>query len=1049
MTTRTQRTIRQSSWPDCRGAVAALIRAGQWRLSPIGAIENWPPALKTTVEILLQGRQPGFVCWGRSMTTLYNDAAIALLGNRHPRALGRPYAEIFPEAWNDLKPVIEAAFAGEPQHIVGQRANRGGEHPASWNTYTWTPVRDEKGKVAGLYCVATETSLQIGDDQLRIVLEHASDAVSMFDLVAGRYVFISTSHEQLIGFSADELKQFSLAEIRGLIHPDDAAKLSHSSTGEPFEGSAEFRCKTKSGEYRWFSVNRKIVRDPNGRAIAAVNVSRDIHERKTAELENQASRATLEAALESMNDAVYITDAQGRFLQTNTRFATFHRYHSLEECASDFESFAEHFDVYFSDCRPAPPNDRPVPRALRGESAVGVEYHLVRKDSGESWVGSYSFGPIRNANGVITGAVITARDITERKRAEIEIAAARATLEAALSSMTDGVCITDKDGRILHANRAFVTYLRNDGSRPDTIGAIMEDIEIFQPDGTPLPHEQRPVPRALAGETGVGVEYALRRKDTGERWIGSYSFGPIRDAQGAITGAVLTARDITEAREAAEALRKSEARRAIAVESADMGTWEWDLRSNTAIRSAKIYELLGIEPLTGADDVSTFWRMVDPEDLKRVLAGLETVKSSGRDWRDEFRVYRPDGSVRWLVGVGRLLRDPDGSPRAMFGVNYDITREKQAEAELKRSEARYRLLHESLRDGYVHVAMDGRVLDCNDIFCEMVGYSRDELARLTYIDLTPERWRNIEALIVEHEIIPRGYSDIYEKEYRRKDGSAVPVELRTILARDDAGNPASMWALVRDMSEKRAAEARMQSLKEQLMHAGRVNELSQVSAGIAHELNQPLAAMLNYSATARRLIERNNVEAAASAISRAGDQAARAGAIIRRMRDFVEKRDTSRAPDDINAIVQEAAELGLIGAKADGIAVQFDLEPGLPPAAVDRVQIEQVLVNLMHNAMDAMTGSPERRLTLTTNRRGGAIEVSVSDTGCGIPQDMAEKMFEPFVTTKPNGMGIGLAISRTIIEAHRGDISVSSKDGLTVFRFTVPIAEPAQAAVAE
>lgn len=1040
MATRTQRNTRQNTWPDCRGAAAALIRTSQWRHSPIGAIENWPQALKTTVEILLQGRQPGFVCWGRSLTTLYNDAAIALLGTRHPRALGRPYGEIFPEAWDDLKPVIAAAFDGEPQHILGQRASRGGEHPASWNTYTWMPIRDDKGKVAGLYCVATETSLQIGDDQLRTVLEHASDAVSMFDLDSSRYVFISPSHVPLTGYSEEELKQFTPADIRARLHPDDVAKFSLTANGEPFEGTVEFRWKTKTGQYRWFSVNRKIVRDPNGRAVAAVNVSRDIDERKTAELETQASRATLEAALESMNDAVYITDAQGRFLQTNTRFATFHRYRSLDECAADFESFAEHFDVYFPDCRPAPLNERPVPRALRGESAVGVEYHLVRKDTGEAWIGSYSFSPIRDAEGQITGAVVTARDITERKRSEIEIATARATLEAALSSMTDGVCITDKEGRILHANRAFATYLRNDGSRPATIGAIMEDIEIFQPDGTPIPREQRPVPRALAGESGVSVEYALRRKDTGERWIGSYSFGPIADASGTITGAVLTARDITAAREAADALRKSEARRAIAVESADMGTWEWDLKTDTVVRSEKIYDLLGIEPLTGADDAGTFWRMVDPDDLTRVLAGLDAVKNGGRDWRDEFRVHRPDGSVRWLVGVGRLLRDPDGSPRAMFGVNYDITREKQAEAELKRSEARYRLLHETQRDGFVQVAMDGTVLDCNDIYCEMLGYSRDELVRLTYFDLTPERWHQIESSIVAQQIIPRGYSDIYEKEYRRKDGSVFPVELRTILARDDAGTPASMWALVRDMSEKRTNEARMQSLKEQLMHAGRVNELSQVSAGIAHELNQPLAAMLNYSAAARRHIEKDNVDAAAIAISHAGEQAARAGAIIQRMRDFVEKRDTNRVPDDINAIVKEAAELGLIGAKADGIAVQYDLEPGLPKVVVDRVQIEQVLVNLMHNAMDAMAGAPQRRLVLTTKRTGAAIEVAVSDTGSGIPGDMTEKMFQPFVTTKPQGMGIGLAISRSIIEAHRGDISVSSKDGLTVFRFTVPIA---------
>lgn len=769
--------------------MAALIRSGQWRVSPLGATETWPQALKTTVEIMLQSRQPAYVCWGRALTTLYNDAAIASLGNRHPRVLGRPNPEVFPDAWDDLKPVIEAALEGEPQHIVGQRIGRA--DPPSWNTYTWTPLRDDKGRVAGLYCVATETSLQIGDEQLRTVLENARDAVSMLDLTSGRYVFISPSHMQLTGFSADELKDFTPADFLARLHPDDAERVRHPTAAESdsFETTVEYRWKIKSGEYRWFAVSRKLVRDPNGQPVALVSINRDITERKCAELAVAASRATLAAALESMTDAVYITDAEGHFLQVNARFAAFHRYNSVEDCASHFEDIASAFDVYFLDGRPAPLADRPVPRALRGETAEGAEYRLVRKDTGVSWIGSYSFGPIRDQNGVITGAVVTARDITNE-------------------------------------------------------------------------------------------------------------------------------------REAADALRRSEERLALATESAEMGTWEWDLKANTVIRSPKIYELLGIDPLTGADDANTFWSKVDPDDLQRVFKGIETIKTSGRDWRDEFRVTRPDGSVRWIVGVGRLIRDPDGSPRTMYGVNYDITEQKTAEAELRQS------------------------------------------------------------------------------------------------------------------------EARMQSLKDQLMHVGRISELSQVSAGIAHELNQPLAAMLNYSATAKRLIARNDpaaFDAAAKAITQAGTQATRAAEIIRRMRDFVEKRNTMQAPDDINAIVKEAVELGLMGARADGIEIVLDLEPDLPQVTADRVQIEQVLVNLMHNAMDAMAGCATRRMTLATRRNEQAVEVSVSDTGGGIPDQLKEMLFQPFVTTKETGMGIGLAISRSIIEAHAGEISATSHDGQTVFRFTLPL----------
>lgn len=776
-------------WPQCRGAVAALIRSGQWRISPLGAIGGWPQVLKTAVEIMLQGRQPAFVCWGRALTTLYNDAAVATLGARHPLALGRPYAEIFPETWDDLKPVLEAALAGEAQHVVGQRMNRGSDHPPSWRSYTWTPLRDEDGKVEGLYCAATETNLQIGDEQLRTVLENARDAVSMLDLDTGKYVFISPSHTALTGFSAEELKSFTPSDFFARLHPDDRSMIHHPKPGDGdgFQSHIEYRWKVKSGEFRWFSVNRKLVHDAGGKSVALVNVI---------------------------------------------------------------------------------------------------------------------------------------RDVTERKRAEMEISSARATLEAALSSMTDGVCITDTGGRIIHANDAFTTYHRYHGPCPDNFRDIIKDFDVYFPDGTYAPVEQRSVARALRGETGVAVEYVVRRKDTGERWSGSYSFGPIRDANGTVTGAVLTARDITEAREAAEALRRSETRLSLALESAEMATWEWEVNTDRAVWSVKLYELLGLPPR--AEEVgTTFFRHVHPDDLPDVERSLKEVIASGRDWRAEFRVIRPDGSVRWLIGVGRLIRNPDGSPNAMFGVNYDVSDQKRAEAELKQSEA------------------------------------------------------------------------------------------RTL------------------------------ALREQLLHVGRVSELSQVSAGIAHELNQPLAAILNYSATAKRLIAKKDhasIEAAAKAIAHAGEQATRAGDIIRRMRDFVEKRHTHRQPDDINAIVKEAADLGLIGAKADGIETVLDLSPDLPQVIADRVQIEQVLVNLLHNAVDAMAGAETRHLTLSTGRVDGRIEVVVTDTGHGIPSHLVDRLFQPFVTNKPTGMGIGLAISRSIIEAHGGEIDAISSGGGTVFRFTLPAA---------
>jgi two-component system sensor kinase FixL len=349
--------------------------------------------------------------------------------------------------------------------------------------------------------------------------------------------------------------------------------------------------------------------------------------------------------------------------------------------------------------------------------------------------------------------------------------------------------------------------------------------------------------------------------------------------------------------------------------------------------------------------------------------------------------------------------------------------------DLRQSEARYRLLHESLRDGFAQVTMEGNFLDCNAVYCNMLGYTAAELLKLNYLDLTPPRWHSPEADIIAKQVLVRGYSDVFEKEYWHKNGAIIPVELRATLVRDDAGNPSSMYAIVRDTSERRAQEARAVVVREQLIHAGRVQELGQVSAGIAHELNQPLAAMQNYASAAKRLIERGDGAAASQAIAKSYDQATRAGDIIQRMRSFVEKRDTTKKRDDVNVIVREAVALGLIGAKAVGIETHYSLAPDLPPVIVDRVQIEQVLVNLLHNAMDAMADVPERVLTLSSRQSAGAVEIIIGDTGQGISEPVVHSLFQPFVTTKQNGMGIGLAISKSIVEAHSGEIFAEPNPG--------------------
>ena len=281
-----------------------------------------------------------------------------------------------------------------------------------------------------------------------------------------------------------------------------------------------------------------------------------------------------------------------------------------------------------------------------------------------------------------------------------------------------------------------------------------------------------------------------------------------------------------------------------------------------------------------------------------------------------------------------------------------------------------------------------------------------------------------------------------EVQGRRKDGSVFPLYL-SVGAGTLAGKPIYV-GIVHDITERKTAEERLRLLQDELSHVARLTEMSQFSAALAHELNQPLTAILNYMNVAKRLLATADgpQTKAQEALAKAGEQAQRAGQIIRRLRDFVEKRDSKRTVENINTIAEDAIALGLVGTKATDITLRTEFAPNSPPVLVDRVQIQQVMVNLLRNASEAMADSPRRELTVTTaGIDASAVEVAVADTGPGIPDEVASRLFKPFVTTKPTGMGIGLAISHTIVEAHGGRLRMTpNRGGGTVFHFDLPAA---------
>jgi two-component system sensor kinase FixL len=280
---------------------------------------------------------------------------------------------------------------------------------------------------------------------------------------------------------------------------------------------------------------------------------------------------------------------------------------------------------------------------------------------------------------------------------------------------------------------------------------------------------------------------------------------------------------------------------------------------------------------------------------------------------------------------------------------------------------------------------------------------------------------------------------------RHRDGNTFPIELSVGEAWVDGRR--IFTGFLHDLTERRQADMRLRDLQSELAHVGRLSEMGTLASSLAHELNQPLTAITSYCEGAASLLEGDpgpeQLEMAREALRETAGQALRAGQIVRRMRDFLSHGETEHEVEELSRIVTEANALALVGSREHGIDVQVSLDPKCNHVFVDRIQIQQVLFNLIRNAIEAMMDSQDRSLSISSKPiPGGLVEVSIEDSGEGIGENVASQLFQPFVTTKQTGMGIGLSICRTIIEAHGGRIWFeASPEGGTTFRFTLPKAE--------
>ncbi len=481
------------------------------------------------------------------------------------------------------------------------------------------------------------------------------------------------------------------------------------------------------------------------------------------------------------------------------------------------------------------------------------------------------------------------------------------------------------------------------------------------------------------------------------------------------------------------------------IEGFGVGTWDLDLATQELEWSEAARSLFGVardEHVT----LGQFLQLVAPDDRQRTERTIQNAAETGSGLDVSFKVAGSEGRAQWIRTRAGAIKDETGKVRHLSGIFLDIGEEKQLEETLKSRESHLRSILDTVPDAMIVIDGHGIIQLFSTAAERLFGYSEHEAVGMNVKELMPEPDRS------RHDAYIARYRSTGERHIigigrivtgKRRDGTTFPMHLS--IGEMQSGGEPYFTGFVRDLTEHQQTQARLQELQSELVHVSRLSAMGEMASALAHELNQPLAAISNYMKGSRRLLSGStdpNTAKIENAMDRAAEQAVRAGQIIRRLRDFVARGESEKRVESLSKLIEEAGALGLAGAREQNVQLRFALNPDADLVLADRVQIQQVLVNLFRNALEAMAQSERRELVVTNIKvADDMIEIEVSDTGSGFQDDVLPNLFQTFFTTKETGMGVGLSISRSIIEAHGGRMwAENNAAGGATFRFTLPAA---------
>jgi len=855
------------------------------------------------------------------------------------------------------------------------------------------------------------------------------------DVASDKWFYWSEEMFRIFGFDPQEGIPARKA-LFGRILPEDRTRVEgnfQKSLREKVDTSDEYRMTLPDGAVRDVLIIRHPVLNDAGDVVQLFGTAVDITERKRVEERLRQSEAYLaEAQRLSHTGSWALNVASGNYVYASEEYFRISGFDPQQGLPTkdqplqrihpdDLDKFWQAFQ-------------KVIDEKVDSEG----EYRIVLPDGTVKYVHAIRH-PVLNANGELVEIVGTTVDITELKRAQ-EAQRRTATYLADAHRLTHtGAWATDTTMQPLYWSEEVFRFFGFDPQQ--ALPTAEELLQRVHPED--LDKVKQAFDRAICTKVDEEIEFRTVLPDGTVKHV--HVLGrPVLNHSGNVVEVVGTVVDITERKRAEEALRRSEAYLSEAQRLTHTGAWATDAVPEPLYWSEELFRLYGLDPQQGFPTHDQVVQRVHPEDRDKYVQAFHRLIHQKVDSDVEFRTVLPDGAIRYLYGLGHPVLNANGELVEIVGTTVDITERKRAEEELRESETRFRTFVDHAGDAlFVQDLEQGTIVDVNREACESLGYTRQELIGKTPLAFhlesdQAEMEAGTERAVEGETVFDRHW-------HRRKDGSLFPVEVRTSLV--SYGGRRFLLQVARDISDRVQAEEqreRLRQLEADLAHINRVSMMGELAASIAHEVNQPLSGVVSNASACLRWLAGDvpNMEEAREATRRIVRDGKRAGEVIARIRALTKKAATPRERLHLNETIREV--LALVGdqAKRNSVMIRTRFADDLSLVSGDQVQLQQVVLNLVMNGMEAMSsvGERARELVITTrNLAPDQVQVTVEDSGIGLDPNTIAKIFDPFYTTKRGGMGMGLSICRSILQAHGGRLWATAKDGPgTAFHFTLP-----------